>query len=67
MKYNLLKLEVGLQIKRINGISLYGKSYLEIVEIIRDSRDSDTLRLLVANIWEKPEESFWDRSCCTLL
>ena len=67
MKYNLLKLEVGLQIKRINGKSLSGKSYLEIVEIIRDTRDSDTLRLLVSNIWEEPKKSTWDQFCCTLM
>ena len=65
MKYNLLKLEVGQKIKEINGKSLYGKSYLDIVEIIRNTRDSKTLSLLVANIWE--EKSTSDQSCCTLL
>ena len=65
MKYNLLKLEVGLKIKRINGKCLSGKSYLEIVETIRDTRNSDTLRLLVTNIWKEPEISIWDQLCCT--
>ena len=65
MKYDLLELKVGLQIKRINGKCLSGKSYLEIVEIIRDTRNSDTLRLLVANIWKEPEISIWDQLCCT--
>ena len=69
MKYDLLKLEVGQQIKEINGKSLAGKSYLEIVEVIRsrDTRDSDTFNLLVANIWEKSKKSTRDQSCCTLL
>ena len=65
MKYDLLELKVGLQIKRINGKCLSGKSYLEIVEIIRDTRNSDTLRLLVTNIWKEPEISIWDQLCCT--
>ena len=56
-------LEVGQEIKSINGKSLEGKSYLEILEIIRDTRNSYTLNLLVADVWEKTE----DRSCCTLL
>ena len=69
MKYDLLPLEVGQQITKINGKSLSGKSYLEIVEIIRDTRDSDILKLLVANIWEdtKNPTLYQNQFCCTLL
>ena len=65
-------LEVGQEIKAINGKYLEGKSYLEIIEIIRDTRNSYTLNLLVADIWEesKPKPfgqiSCGNRSCCTL-
>jgi hypothetical protein len=64
-------LEVGQEeIKAINGKSLEGKSYLEIVEIIRDTRNSYTLNLLVADIWEESnpfgQVSCGNRSCCTL-
>ena len=65
-------LEVGQEIKAINGKSLEGKSYLEIVEIIRNTRLSYTLNLLVADIWEETEDFFGkiscgNGSCCTLL
>ena len=65
-------LEVGQEIKAINGKSLEGKSYLEIVEIIRDTRNSYTLNLLVTDIWEESKKkpcgqiSCGNRFCCTL-
>ena len=67
MKYNLLELKVGLQIKEINRKSLSGKSYSEVVEIIRDTRGSDNLSILVANIWKEPKTSTCDQFCCTLI
>ena len=69
-------LEVGQEIKAINGKSLAGKSYFEIVEIIRDARPSNpsyTLNLLVEVNWYEPKKkpfekiSCRNRSCCTLL
>ena len=65
-------LEVGQEIKSINGKSLEGKSYLEIVEIIRDTRNSYTLNLLVTDIWKESKKkpcgqiSCGNRLCCTL-
>ena len=65
-------LEVGQEIKAINGKSLEGKSYLEIVEIIRNTRNSYTLNLLVTDIWEESKKkpcgqiSCGNRFCCTL-
>ena len=66
-------LEVGQEIKAINGKFLEGKSYLEIVEIIRDTKHSYTLNLLVADIWEELKDPFFGKiscgnhSCCTTL
>ena len=76
MKYDLKPLDIGQEIKAINGKSLAGKSYFEIVEIIRDARPSNpsyTLNLLVAVNWYEPKKkpfekiSCRNRSCCTLL
>ena len=61
-------LQVGQQIKAINGKPLAGKSYLEIVEVIRDTRDSYTLNLLVADVWEESKKKgFTKKSNCALL
>ena len=66
-------LEIGQEIKTINGKSLAGKSYLEIVEIIRETRHSNTLNLLVSDIWEESEKkpfhkiSCGNRCCCNFL
>ena len=73
MKYDLKPLDIGQEIKAINGKSLAGKSYFEIVEIIRDARHSYALNLLVAVNWYEPKKKPFDkiscgnRSCCTLL
>ena len=61
-----VKLEVGQQIKKVNGKSLDGKSYLDIVEIIRDTRDFYTLNLLVADVGENSEKSSGNKFCCSL-
>ena len=76
-EYDLVKkpLEVGQQIKAINGKSLAGKSYSEIFEVIRATRNSYILDLLVADIWDESKDTFkktqmparYNRFCCTLL
>ena len=62
-----VNLEIGQQIKKINGKYLAGKSYLDIVEVIRDTRDSYTLNLLVASVSEESKKSSGNKSCCSLL
>ena len=68
-------LEVGQQIRAINGKNLVGKTYLEIFEIIRATRNSYILDLLVADIWEESKDTIkktlmparYNQFCCTLL
>jgi C-terminal processing protease CtpA/Prc len=44
------KLEVGQQIRQINGESLAGKDYSEIVEAIRRTKDTNTVDLFVTDV-----------------
>merc|ERR1719237_1477271 len=62
-----VNLEIGQQIKSINGKSLDGKSYLDIVEIIRDTRDFYTLNLLVADVGQDSRKSSGNNFCCSLM
>ena len=61
-----VNLEIGQQIRSINGKSLDGKSYLDIVEIIRDTRDFYTLNLLVADVGKDSEKSSRNKFGCCL-
>jgi len=47
------KLEVGQQIRQINGESLIGKDYSEIVEIIRRTKDTHIVDLFVTDLYPK--------------
>merc|ERR1711962_1096317 len=51
------KLEVGQQIRQINGESLIGKDYSEIVEIIRRTKDTQMVDLFVTDLYPKSRKN----------
>jgi len=53
------KLEVGQQIRQINGESLAGKDYSEIVEAIRRTKDTNTVDLFVTDVYPKSEKNIF--------